>query len=197
MSKGMRLGLVTTTFGGEANFLDTKDLRYITGGATIEAAKVSDGFKFTENGVTYKIVPPGVPMAKVGTKYCPAKNTELKTATAAGTDVVTFESAKAFQAGDTVLVGATPLTIKSIDYATNIVTFTTNSGTVVAIGAAVVATGAIAAQATPAFLCTDECDVTVGDCVVTGIDHGRVLTARLPLVPSAAVKTALPGIFFR
>ncbi len=37
----------------------------------------------------------------------------------------------------------------------------------------------------------------LADAVATGLDHGRVLNARLPLAPDAAVRTALPQVIFK
>ena len=37
----------------------------------------------------------------------------------------------------------------------------------------------------------------LADAIATGIDHGRVLSARLPLAPDATVRAALPGVIFK
>jgi hypothetical protein len=37
----------------------------------------------------------------------------------------------------------------------------------------------------------------LANAIVTGIDHGRVIAARLPLAPDATVRAALPGVIFK
>ncbi len=43
----------------------------------------------------------------------------------------------------------------------------------------------------------EDVDIQDADAVATGIDHGRVITARLPLAPDAFVTAALPGVLFK
>jgi len=43
----------------------------------------------------------------------------------------------------------------------------------------------------------EDADLTDGDAVVTGIDQGRVIEARLPMASDANVRTALPGVMFK
>lgn len=189
------LGLKTKTFAGEVNILDSQHARYIRGGATIDRAKVSDGFNTLVDGLTRKILKVGTFLAKLASgKWCPAKVSELAQAAAAANNTLTLKSAKAFQPGDVIDVGGTQATIAAagVNYATNVVTLTAAIGVDKAVDTSVKATdGGVAA-----CILTEEVDVTDGDQVTTGIDHGRVITARLPVAPVQAVKDALKEITF-
>lgn len=195
---GMNLGLKTTTFGGQVEFYDSQQMRFIRGGATVDQTYVGDGYKVTENNITRKIIPAGTFFGKLASGlFAPVKKTELTVASATGSADITVANAKAFQAGDTILINATAATVLSVDYATNVITCSAAVGVVEAIGAVVKATGTIAALATAEFLGTEAVDVTDGDTATTGIDEGRVINARLPIAATAAVKADLPYISFK
>lgn len=48
-----------------------------------------------------------------------------------------------------------------------------------------------------ACIVLEDADLTNNDAVVTGIDQGRVIEARLPMASDANVRTALPGVMFK
>lgn len=189
------LSLKTKTFAGEVSILDSQHARYIRGAITIDKAKVSEAFNEVRNGLTRKILKAGTFLAKLASgKWCPAKVSELSQAAAAASNTLTLKSAKAFQPGDVIDVGGTQATIAAdgVNYATNVVTLTAAIGVDKAAGTTVKATDGGVAGA----ILTEEVDVTDGDQVTTGIDHGRVITARLPVAPVQAVKDALKEIAF-
>jgi hypothetical protein len=194
------LGLKTKTFAGEVSILDSQHVRYIRGGVTIDSTKVSDGCNETVNGVVRKILKPGTFLAKLSNgKYCPAKITTLAQAAASTDTTLTLVNAKYFQAGDVIDVDGTQATIAAngVNYSTNVVTLTAAIGVAKSAGATVKATDG----GTPACILPEEVAVTdeygvTADQVTTGIDHGRVITARLPVAPVQAVKDALKEITF-
>lgn len=193
----MNLELKTTTYNGAVSILDSAQVRYIRGGATIDKAKVSDGYLTTVNGVQRRIVPLGSFMGKITAtgKYCPCKITTLA-ANALSTDTtLTLTNAKPFQPGDVLDVNGTQVTIAAagVNYTTNVITLTA------AIGVAKTAGDVAKAKdgsETALFILYEEADVTENDQVVTGFDHARVITARLPIAPVAAIKTDLSGVAF-
>lgn len=193
---GMNLKLKTTKFGGEVSIFDSQQMRYIRGGATIDSVNAGKGYEVTENGVIHKIVPLGTFMAKLNGKYAPAKLAELTADTAADSKEIKVTDARPFNVGDKLLLDSTAATIASIDYATKTITAAANVGAVVASGKVVKVTDTLADLATPVFLSTETIDLKDGDVITTGVDMARVISARLPIAPTAAVKTALPLISF-
>lgn len=191
------IGLKTKTFGGENSILDSQQVRYIRGGLTVDKTKVSDGCNKTVNGLVRKILEVGTFLAKVTAsgKYTPAKVTTLA-ANALTTDTtLTLTSAKYFQPGDAISVDGVSATIAAagVNYATNIVTITAQLGTAKGLGVMVKATDG---SGDAKCVLAEEVDATEYDQVTTGIDHGRLLAARLPVAPVQAVKDALKEISF-
>lgn len=194
---GMNLSLVTTTFGNEVNFFDSQVMRWIRGGATVDASKVSSAYQTTENNVVRRIVPAGMPYAKLlNGKYCPVKSASLTAAVAAADTKVTVDNANNFQPGDVITINGTinaTIAANGVDYVTKQLTLTAAAGATASIGQEVKATDGGDA----AVLVTDNADVSFGDCAVTGVDEARVLTARLPYPISAAIKADLHFISFK
>lgn len=194
------LGLRTKTFGGEISILDSQHVRYIRGAITIDNTKVSAGCNEVVNGMTRKILKPGTFLAKLANgKYCPAKITTLAINAASTDTTLTLTNAKYFQPGDVIDVAGTQATIAAdgVNYSTNVITLTAPIGAAKSAGNTVKAIDG----GTPVCILPEEVAVTdeygvVTDQVTTGIDHGRVITARLPVAPVQAVKDALKEITF-
>lgn len=193
---GMNLGLKVTTFGDEVNFFDSQVMRWITGGATVDSTKVSSAYQVIENNFIRRIVPAGMPYAKLANgKYCPVKSAALAIAVAAVDTVITVVNANNFQPGDAIKIGTTAATIAAngVDYTNSKITLTVAVGAVVAVGLEVQAVDGGNAE----LLVTDNADVSFGDCAVTGVDQARVKTARLPYPITSFIKAELNGISFK
>lgn len=191
---GMNPQLRTTTYGGQINFFDSQERRFIRGGATIDSTKVSDKYKMVEANLTRLIVPAGMIYAPLANgKYAPVKSTALAVAADSGATSITVVDASNLQVGDSIIVGtANAVAISAVNYSTNVVTVPALSAAA-AIGAQVQA----ADGGTAEFLSTEVAEVTLGDVAITGVDMARVLTQRLPYKPTTFIKAQIPMITFK
>ena len=172
------------------NILDSQQVRHVTLGVTIDA----DLVRAVDSE---KVLPIGTALAKVTATglYCAARVGVLASSTATDAPTAVVDNASVFLAGDKVSIdGGAELTIQSINYDTNTITFTTNVGAVVAADKLVLGTGGTGTAV--CMLYPDQADVTNGDGAFGAIDMARVIRSRLPVTHNTAIEAMLPHITF-
>lgn len=240
---GYNLELRTTKVGGELNIFDSGQVRWITGGVTIDHTTV------TANAEGRRILPAGMPIGKITAsgKYGPYKpgvtgvkasgtiDVDGATATISGDKSsayngieIKFETIESGDAGATW--NGNVLTVKLVDvttYTTSAIetllkaattgapegitaTKFTVTGTVTgktgenwADGGSVILAGGVADESAAndgrqnaALMIAEEVDVTEGDKVITAFDWARVISARIPVSVTSALKADLTNITF-
>lgn len=186
----MKISIATTSASQPVQILASEHLRFIQGGMTIDGTYVRDGQYETGK----KIVKVGTRLAKITSSglYAPVRASALASAAAAADTTIEVDDATFYMAGDALSIGGTAATIDSINYSTNVITLTAAVGADKVVDTTVLGTGGFGTAV--AILYPDDIDVTNGDEAVGGIDHARVIEARLPGTVSAQEKIDLKEI---
>ncbi|RJX18511.1 MAG: hypothetical protein C4570_06430 [Ammonifex sp.] len=240
----MDLTLKTTTFGGEVSFLDSKEVRYIRGGVTLDHSDVS------ADAAGLKKLLAGSFIGKKGNgkwaKYTAGVAATVTLNPAGDNNDVKVTAKAAGTAGNSIKVqlkapgaASQPLFVR-VESDVIVVYLATDAGSAITSTAAQViaainatlwvkdqvlaangagsdGTGVVAAVAATALAEGTDPNVTPtailaetvyftsftssggashADQAATAIDHGRVISARLPVAPDAVVKANMPGITF-
>lgn len=186
----MKIALTTTQTSQPAQILASQHLRFIQGGMTIDSALV----RLDQYETGRRIVKVGTRLGKVTAtgKFAPVRSTTLAAAAASTDTTLTLVDGRFIMAGDQLSVNGTNVTVQSMNYATNVATLTSQIGAAKAIGDTVKATNGLGTAV--AVLYPDDIDVTDGDEAVGGIDHARIIEARVPGTVSASEKADLKEI---
>jgi hypothetical protein len=201
---------VTAVATGSARVADDLDWTNLAGGIdgnTATPAALKTGDVAAETGILWTHVTPGVGGNAISIEYINtgAANEAFAVAIPGGDIVVTLRTDAAanldMNAADLVaaiIADATAAGIAAPELVSPI-----GNGIVQPMAATSMAGGRNQGVANiigryAAILCNDV-DFSDGfiDAVANGIDHGRVITARLPFAPTGDVITALPGVVFK
>lgn len=199
--------------GTGADAVEAEALTYLAGGAdgsNAVAAGLQTGISDMETAINWRSAVPGAGGNAVTITYAdPLAANQALAVTAPGGNILVALATDATGAVTSTaaeIVAAALLVGAVIAVAVPELGCAVGDGVVDAMAATLMTGGIAAGVANIAnrYACMLFEDVTLvdgagnlADAIATGIDHGRVISARLPLAPDATVRAALPGITFK